>query len=1400
MSSFWSFIKSKKNDDNESKPTVAHLGEENKFYFNKELKRWVIKGEEDKVENEEKVSAPPKMSTLQNANQGYRSLMQQNKTRSARTIYAEIPGLKTIKKKSINMQGGILSPYMMDSAKNELSSNTTDENRSDPFGSNMFIPSVKAQEKKHIGEKSPPGKNTSDAEFESSPKFRGKEEGEIIKGNVDNAGVDNKMKEIMPSGVGQMKRDIGGPLKQLNGQGSKQESNIPSVEKSIFSSKIHMESESKSNLSRENILNSSTSNDRGESIPDSYGGNGVSSESIPKVHELKAGFHSFNQPSGVNIQPNEVRSDKFASSIKREDRSSSFYGDMGLGFNEGKEETPPLSRGLPPVAPPKGGTPPVGGVVNPVYFERIERGGKKFGTTPNGTYNGRVVEDSQRRAPTVGANGKDSWIKSNDDIGRSIPVRPPFNMYPIKTMAEEDVLANGVNEQNEKVLSMSGKCSVNFYPQKEEDLIEHFLSTLNDSLIKEEEGFKCQLKLETEKLHLNAEERSALDTLYRKMSHLKNIKEESEKAEVVSASDADEAEDQSKLNNMLHLINSKNKKIKGEIEMIVNSYNELRKIKTKNEEIIRMYKEREKKCLHMLKEIEEKERRRSASFKKKEKMYQEEILEREKNLQLEITNREKELERMMREHEVSLRMKEEELEVLLGKEGALKEELKKIESEAERKVSMLKDEFERRRTKEMEELKNQQRELTKGKMVEEVRGELRDELINEVTNDLRGELKNQVMTDLRGELINEVMNDLRGELTNEVMNELRTELKDQVMEELRIQVKDEVAGDLEKAKKIAEDNFNSKLEKYKEKMEENKNEFINNLIIEKNNEMEALRCQLEKMKNEEILQLKEEQQRALNENMEQMRKSLLEEHEQNMEELKQEYELQNSREIEALRCEVNMREEEVEKLTQMKNSQEERLTQLENSHEENLAQLHGQVDELQVQIDKLHGEMNQMEKEKGHLEVNIALLKEEKENAMNRNQNLEDNLKNNEEIHNKRVSLLQEEKEKLEKEIKEIIQNKKKESEEIREKFAELLQAEINRIKKESEQKVNTYVKQYEELSEEYETKKKEFSDLLEKANSNNKDLNKKYEENIIKINEYEGMIKMLENQTEQMVRNKIEELNEEFEKKKEIFEKEKKDLLQNCLHLEESQKKMKQQLEKEINLAIQEKEQNILRITNTYESRVQEMEKRCEHLMSQCNELKMKNDEMMENFYKENEQLTTQNDQLSDNLNEVKNELSTLQDKYEQVASQNAHLKNSEQEQQKLSYRFSDLKNINRDLLKVTEKERELNIKNVNIIKSLQEQIKEQTNLYKEYTDELKDEIEKLKRLTESESNSTLSQLFNENKKLKLQNEVITTKSETMSAALDSLTRRLSFIEASIRDKEYGQEVIRRADGLQSG
>lgn len=58
--------------------------------------------------------------------------------------------------------------------------------------------------------------------------------------------------------------------------------------------------------------------------------------------------------------------------------------------------------------------------------------------------------------------------------------------------------------------------------------------------------------------------------------------------------------------------------------------------------------------------------------------------------------------------------------------------------------------------------------------------------------------------------------------------------------------------------------------------------------------------------------------------------------------------------------------------------------------------------------------------------------------------------------------------------------------------------------------------------------------------------------------------------------------------------------------------------------------------------------------------------------------------------------------------------------------------------------------------------------------------------------------ELIEENKKLKLQNEVISTKNDTISTVLDNLTKRLSFIESKIKEKDFGLDIIKQADHLQ--
>ncbi|PFH36498.1 surface antigen repeat-containing protein [Besnoitia besnoiti] len=52
--------KGKDGDEEETKATKAHMGEENKMYYNEKLKRWVVKGEEHLVEQEQLPPPPPK--------------------------------------------------------------------------------------------------------------------------------------------------------------------------------------------------------------------------------------------------------------------------------------------------------------------------------------------------------------------------------------------------------------------------------------------------------------------------------------------------------------------------------------------------------------------------------------------------------------------------------------------------------------------------------------------------------------------------------------------------------------------------------------------------------------------------------------------------------------------------------------------------------------------------------------------------------------------------------------------------------------------------------------------------------------------------------------------------------------------------------------------------------------------------------------------------------------------------------------------------------------------------------------------------------------------------------------------------------------------------------------------
>ncbi|EKX73299.1 conserved hypothetical protein [Theileria equi strain WA] len=97
--------------------TSAHLGEENNFYYNEELKQWVVRGEEDKVKKAASASPPPSGRSLL-TDSSIPSITSQSSIsvgsahqsafgpgrrvlRSA-NLYTEIPGMQIVETKTTN--------------------------------------------------------------------------------------------------------------------------------------------------------------------------------------------------------------------------------------------------------------------------------------------------------------------------------------------------------------------------------------------------------------------------------------------------------------------------------------------------------------------------------------------------------------------------------------------------------------------------------------------------------------------------------------------------------------------------------------------------------------------------------------------------------------------------------------------------------------------------------------------------------------------------------------------------------------------------------------------------------------------------------------------------------------------------------------------------------------------------------------------------------------------------------------------------------------------------------------------------------------------------------------------------------------------------------------------------
>ncbi|CXI43795.1 conserved Plasmodium protein, unknown function [Plasmodium berghei] len=1469
MSSFWNFIKSKKNDDGESKPTVAHLGEENKFYYNKELKRWVVKGEEDKIETEEKIAPPPQMSALQNASSGYRSLIQQNKTRSARTMYAEIPGLKTINKKNKNVQGGIISPYM-GSSSIDLNKNIPNENKKESFAFNTFIPKSVNTENKESKE-TEPNMNYQNEKRHDEDIFKGEKFTRNMNNIHDNVldGSENNM-PLEPNHINDkeqtsLSKDNLFNLNEINKNKSdlKNDDNnnlLFSENQTVKTTKLNKINEKKtyeidklkeihpkipnSNKPVQLPTEINTNNNINyDTIPPKIDSKDVMENLENKNKEIKRismNNCEFNNPIYNDINKRNSTTSvisvfnpqiKFNSINNIENHEIRKFNTIGNNYMNNNREKNILN-------------------ISPKVIEKINRRNThQLFNEPSNILNDKVTIHKvtspflfDNKNDLLNNINNDSKIElsnnsnvANTNVSNEIPEKiegfekvndenvNSFSMFSLDKGISVESTSNIIAmDENPIILNDSNTMHKNnrnnIIDAESDKLVQNILDMIKIKLQNDNtNNIDTILKSESKQISsLLAEKTNSMEILCNKICQLKKKNEDAEDKNDTIREETHQInidkDKENEINNLLYVINIKNKKIKEELESFTNSFNILKKLKMKNDEIINIYKNREIVFLTTINKLEEKRKLKYSEFKEKEKQYKELIMKKEELLKIEQINNKTNL------------------ETFKNQEQILKDEIQKIELKTKEKIEQLKQDFEKTQKINMKNLEME-----------------KESFIN-------NNLENQI-------------NKMREKLEEKYATQIK---------EAEMKYEDQIKEEIAKVKQNAEQNFNYKFEKYKENLEKNKNDFINNLIIEKNNEIENFKNDIEQKKFKEMEKFKEENEKLFQDNFENMKNHFIEEQNKHIENIKKEYELMKNNEIEYLKEEMKKNQiQEIEnvelKLANEKNKYiddvkkeleniynveinnlkekinteqtlaQEMLETQRNEYEKQLETQRAEMEnklieqrqesynigsekesEMQMltdKIEKLKMEIQIINKEKIDLEHNISILNDERENILNQNKNLEENLKNNENIYNKKINILNDEKFKLEKEIEHIKENGAKESDKIREQFADLLQEEIDRIKKESKEKVNNYIQQYNEISEEYEEKKKEYNNLLEKANASNKQLTEKYEENIQKINEYEDMIKMLESQTEVLVTKKIQELNENFLKKKEAFDNEKNDLLKNYEHAMTENKHIKEQLEKITNSNAKQTEEKISQIKNQYETQIKEMQIRFDELLNESNETQNKNNEILENIVKEqnyreqsiqhlnsvNTELLTKNEQLNLNITEMENELSNFQEKYDKLVNENNHLKN--EEQKKFLDKILDLENVNKHLMEVTEKEREINIKNVNIIKSLQNQINEQTKLYKEYTDDLKDEIYQLKKQNKnsidnnipSDANSSINNaLIEENKKLKLQNEVINTKNDTMSTVIDNLTKRLSFIESKIKEEKYGNDIIKEANDLQ--
>ncbi|GBE62411.1 liver stage protein, putative [Babesia ovata] len=95
QSYFWDLLRGKSSEDSNNF-TEAHMGEENNFYYNEELKTWVVRGEEEQVARAAREAPPPPRlsengsitSDVPIASTTARSLLTSDQ------LYTKIPGIE----------------------------------------------------------------------------------------------------------------------------------------------------------------------------------------------------------------------------------------------------------------------------------------------------------------------------------------------------------------------------------------------------------------------------------------------------------------------------------------------------------------------------------------------------------------------------------------------------------------------------------------------------------------------------------------------------------------------------------------------------------------------------------------------------------------------------------------------------------------------------------------------------------------------------------------------------------------------------------------------------------------------------------------------------------------------------------------------------------------------------------------------------------------------------------------------------------------------------------------------------------------------------------------------------------------------------------------------------------